>query len=212
MSRKNRPSAVDRPAIEDAVVSAPVETVVVEPVIIDKPLEQTAVETATEAAATAQVEHQGDRIALVPVEAVRADTAEAAMDNVAQQVRRNIYGLAEPELPEPAMTFVSRHENRAEPSSAEMINDTEVDRKERLFFERETEYLAKYPRTAELIRKCESRSLGRVPTLRITAKKDGFRRAGMVHPTTPVEYSAFNFNPDQLEQLLTEPNLVVEVI
>jgi hypothetical protein len=34
----------------------------------------------------------------------------------------------------------------------------------------------------------------------------------MMHPTTPVEYSAFNFNPDQLEQLLTEPNLVVGVI
>ena len=45
--------------------------------------------------------------------------------------------------------------------------------------------------------------------IRIIAKKDGFRRAGMAHygiRTYPDDY----FTPEQLKRLKSEPNLVVE--
>lgn len=49
--------------------------------------------------------------------------------------------------------------------------------------------------------------------LRITSKIDGFRRAGMAHPKTAVEHPLNPFaDPLQIEQLLGEPNLVVELI
>jgi hypothetical protein len=49
-----------------------------------------------------------------------------------------------------------------------------------------------------------------VKMLRITAKRDGFRRAGIAHPGTATEHEASNFTDDQIEQLKTEPMLVVE--
>jgi len=48
--------------------------------------------------------------------------------------------------------------------------------------------------------------------LRIAAKRDGFRRAGMRHPKAPVEHDAAGFTPGQLDALFAEPNLVVEFV
>jgi len=48
--------------------------------------------------------------------------------------------------------------------------------------------------------------------IRITAKREGFRRAGMVHPATPTDYPDDAFTAAQLAQLKAEPMLVVEAI
>lgn len=48
--------------------------------------------------------------------------------------------------------------------------------------------------------------------IRITARREGFRRAGMAHPATPTDYSNDSFTGQQLDQLKAEPMLVVEVI
>lgn len=54
---------------------------------------------------------------------------------------------------------------------------------------------------------------GRPVAVRIAAKRDGFRRAGMAHSKAPAEHPIETFRePEQLEQLLGEPNLVVELI
>lgn len=50
------------------------------------------------------------------------------------------------------------------------------------------------------------------PVIRIAAKRDGFRRAGLSHPKSPVEHMAERFTPDQVEQLLGEPALRVEFV
>ena len=47
--------------------------------------------------------------------------------------------------------------------------------------------------------------------LRITSKKDGFRRAGRAHVGTST-YPKKSFTQQQLEQLLAEPLLVVELL
>ena len=47
--------------------------------------------------------------------------------------------------------------------------------------------------------------------IRIIAKKDGFRRAGLAHYGTR-EYPAEQFSAEQLQALLAEPMLVVELI
>lgn len=47
--------------------------------------------------------------------------------------------------------------------------------------------------------------------VRITSKKDGFRRAGMAHIGT-ADYPVDTFSDIQLEQLLAEPMLVVQMI
>lgn len=39
--------------------------------------------------------------------------------------------------------------------------------------------------------------------------KDGFRRAGIHHPPSPVRHRAGTFTPDQVEALKAEPNLLV---
>lgn len=46
--------------------------------------------------------------------------------------------------------------------------------------------------------------------LRITAKKDGFRRAGVAHSAGPVDHPLDRFNADQIKALKAEPMLVVE--
>jgi len=46
--------------------------------------------------------------------------------------------------------------------------------------------------------------------IRITAKKDGFRRGGLAHPARAVEYPAEKFSAGELEALRTEPMLVVQ--
>jgi len=45
--------------------------------------------------------------------------------------------------------------------------------------------------------------------LKITAKRDGFRRGGIAHVGT-VEHPVKNFSKEQLAQILAEPMLVVE--
>jgi len=47
--------------------------------------------------------------------------------------------------------------------------------------------------------------------IKITAKKDGFRRAGISHSGTR-EYPDSRFDKYQLEELKNEPMLVVEVL
>lgn len=47
--------------------------------------------------------------------------------------------------------------------------------------------------------------------IRIIAKVDGFRRAGITH-TGVAEYPLSDFSEVQLEQLRSEPNLVVQDI
>lgn len=46
--------------------------------------------------------------------------------------------------------------------------------------------------------------------IRITAKKDGFRRAGLTHPARAVEYPAEKFSAGELEALRAESMLVVQ--
>lgn len=48
--------------------------------------------------------------------------------------------------------------------------------------------------------------------IRITARRDGFRRAGLAHPARPVEHPAERFTELQLAQLQAEPMLTVEPI
>lgn len=48
--------------------------------------------------------------------------------------------------------------------------------------------------------------------VRITAKRAGFRRAGIAHPDRPVEYPIDRFAPEALERLRGEPMLIVDVI
>lgn len=48
--------------------------------------------------------------------------------------------------------------------------------------------------------------------IRITSKKSGFRRCGIEHPGTPVEYEDGKFSDAEIETLMNEPNLVVEII
>lgn len=50
------------------------------------------------------------------------------------------------------------------------------------------------------------------PAVRITARRPGFRRAGLAHPAEPVVHPAGTFSDAQLEQLRAEPNLAVEIV
>jgi len=47
--------------------------------------------------------------------------------------------------------------------------------------------------------------------IKITAKKDGFRRCGIAHPAAATEYPADKFTPKELKVLQAEPMLVVEI-
>jgi len=46
--------------------------------------------------------------------------------------------------------------------------------------------------------------------LKISAKRDGFRRAGRAWPREPVEVDSGEFSKDQLEALRAEPMLTIE--
>ena len=48
--------------------------------------------------------------------------------------------------------------------------------------------------------------------IRITAKKDGFRRAGVAHSKEPQEYPDDRFSEKERAALQAEPNLVVEIV
>lgn len=47
--------------------------------------------------------------------------------------------------------------------------------------------------------------------IRITSKREGFRRCGIAHSKTPTEYPIDKFSKEELKALEAEPNLVVEV-
>lgn len=47
--------------------------------------------------------------------------------------------------------------------------------------------------------------------LTVTARADGFRRAGIAHPAEPTHYLVEDFTPRQLDALLTEPMLVTRL-
>jgi hypothetical protein len=49
-------------------------------------------------------------------------------------------------------------------------------------------------------------------TVRITSRRDGFRRAGIAHTKEPADHPALRFGPDDLEALLSEPMLTVEFV
>jgi hypothetical protein len=46
--------------------------------------------------------------------------------------------------------------------------------------------------------------------IRITSKRDGFRRGGIAHPFKATDYDVSVFSKKQLEALKSEPMLVVE--
>jgi hypothetical protein len=48
--------------------------------------------------------------------------------------------------------------------------------------------------------------------IRITSKKDGFRRCGIAHPATPTEYPDGHFKKAVLAELQAEPMLTVELV
>ncbi|PWR17639.1 hypothetical protein DKG74_20740 [Zavarzinia aquatilis] len=48
--------------------------------------------------------------------------------------------------------------------------------------------------------------------IRIAARQDGFRRAGLAHTARPADYPLDRFSDEQLDALLDEPMLVVEVL
>lgn len=48
--------------------------------------------------------------------------------------------------------------------------------------------------------------------IKITAKRDGFRRGGIAHPPAPTEYPNDRFTALELKQLQAEPMLVVEIV
>lgn len=73
------------------------------------------------------------------------------------------------------------------------------------------EWVAKYPRLFAASEAWKAAHPDTRPSvIRISAKVEGFRRAGMAHSKAPVDHPLGTFDPDQLEQLLGEPNLKVE--
>ena len=48
--------------------------------------------------------------------------------------------------------------------------------------------------------------------LKITSKKDGFRRCGIEHPAVPTLHEDDAFTDEQIEILMNEPMLIVEVL
>lgn len=51
--------------------------------------------------------------------------------------------------------------------------------------------------------------MAKIAALRITARRDGFRRAGIDHPATPVDHPLASLSKAQIAQLKSEPALVV---
>ncbi len=47
--------------------------------------------------------------------------------------------------------------------------------------------------------------------IRISSKREGFRRCGIAHTVTPVDYPDDRWSPAELAQLRAEPMLTVEV-
>lgn len=51
--------------------------------------------------------------------------------------------------------------------------------------------------------------MAKIAALRITARRDGFRRAGIEHPATAVDHPVSGLSKAQIAQLKAEPGLVV---
>ncbi|MGV2111891.1 hypothetical protein ACQZ46_11495 [Agrobacterium salinitolerans] len=58
----------------------------------------------------------------------------------------------------------------------------------------------------------EIRTMENPPLVRVTSKRDGFRRGGIAHSSRPVDYRPGQLSPEQLESILAEPLLTVEVV
>ncbi|MCK9514087.1 MAG: HI1506-related protein [Pigmentiphaga sp.] len=52
--------------------------------------------------------------------------------------------------------------------------------------------------------------MAKLTILRITAKRDGRRRAGIDHPASPVDHPLDVFSKEQIEQLKSDDLLVVQ--
>lgn len=75
------------------------------------------------------------------------------------------------------------------------------------------EFQARFPRLSAAIEAWKVSSFSPPVGLRISSKIEGFRRAGVAHSKAPVEHPLDRWpQPEQLEALFAEPNLVVEVI
>jgi len=57
--------------------------------------------------------------------------------------------------------------------------------------------------------KADKASKPKTPALRIAAKAEGFRRAGIAHSLEPTDHKAGTFSPEQVEALKADPMLVV---
>lgn len=51
-----------------------------------------------------------------------------------------------------------------------------------------------------------------MPRIRISSAINGFRRAGVAHPTKPTVYDEGFFSEQQIKQLVAEPRLAVEIL
>lgn len=75
------------------------------------------------------------------------------------------------------------------------------------------EFLAGFPLLLAAARAFRAANPDRSVTgVRIAARRDGFRRAGMAHSKAPTDHPAARFSPEQLEALLSEPMLTVELV
>jgi hypothetical protein len=73
--------------------------------------------------------------------------------------------------------------------------------------------LRNFPLTLAAIRAFRAANPGiNATAVRVTSKRDGFRRAGLAHAKAPTDHPAGRFSPEQIEQLLAEPNLTVELV
>lgn len=76
------------------------------------------------------------------------------------------------------------------------------------------QFAAAYPLTLALLEGFTGTgSLENPPVLRVTAKQEGFRRAGLVHSRRPQAFPLpTDLTPAQVEALLADPMLTVEVV
>lgn len=74
------------------------------------------------------------------------------------------------------------------------------------------QYRADYPALSRAMDDWQASGKTDIPTLRVVSKLEGFWCAGIQHSIAPVEWSMAKFQPQQAELLLTEPNLIIELI
>ncbi|WP_337267064.1 hypothetical protein [Oryzifoliimicrobium ureilyticus] len=84
-----------------------------------------------------------------------------------------------------------------------------IDAIEKMGLKTEEEFKKLYPLLHALIAGWQS--LER-PVLKVISRVAGFRRGGIAHPTEAVLHDMESMHPDQVEQILAEPNLVAELV